>query len=104
MGKLKHTLLLLGGFLGFLIAMSVSLAAGDGIDQVLLNSAIGCLAAGVLSKWLINMFFESFTVSRNKATKEAAAAASAAESKRAPSRPSPAISTAANNVIRNTKR
>jgi uncharacterized membrane protein YjfL (UPF0719 family) len=98
MGKLKYTLLLLGSFVGFSLAFAASMAAGNGIEQMVLNGAIGCLVSGVLFKWVIDMFFDSFVTARRKALSAAAVPA-----------PSPAtmaktVSNAASNILKNTKK
>ena len=71
MGKLKHTLILLGGFTGFSVAFAASMAAGNSIDQMVFNGAIGCLVGAVLLKWIADLLSDSFIVARRKALKAA---------------------------------
>lgn len=46
---------LLGGLLGFVLAAGTAFLMERGPDRVLLDGAVGCLAGGLLFRWLWNI-------------------------------------------------
>ena len=77
---------LAGGFAGFLSAGTGSYWAGHAADRVLLDAAVGCLAAALLFRWFWTVLVRGIRetiVARQAAATAAAASASSAPAKAA---------------------
>jgi hypothetical protein len=95
MNKLKQNLLLLGGFLGFCVVFATGILLGHGMDQILFDSALGCLFGGVALRWIAALFIDSFVAQRRAALTQT----QAADKKTTPT----AVASAATAIIKGVK-
>lgn len=83
---------LIGGFIGFILTLGVSLLAGKGLEICILNATIGCVVVGLLFRGLhysIERCAKEIVAEKTRLRDEAlaaeqAAAAAAAEPGQAP--------------------
>lgn len=67
---------LFGGVLGFAVAALTGWLAGRSADRILLDSAVGCMAGGLLFRWLWSVLLRGLRETILIRQKAAAAAAS----------------------------
>lgn len=70
---------LLGGTTGFGVTAAASWYAGNSADRILLDAAVGCLAAALLFRWFWNVLVQGMreTIQQKQAAFAAATAAPA---------------------------
>ena len=65
---MKQSLLLLGGFIGFAVCFAAGIAAGRDVGNILLSAAVGCMAGGLMFKWISILLMESIAIQRRRST------------------------------------
>ena len=91
MNKLKHYLLLLGGFLGFCIVSATGILLGHGMDQIILDASLGCLFGGMAFRWIAILLIDSLVIQRRAALTQAQASDKSIQ---------PAVASAATAIIK----